>query len=131
MIDPDQIDGKAEMFIDFEDRCTLFDTLILCRFYRDFYQWDELALLMRMATGETLSKAQLQAMAARVTDLTRRFNLREGLTAKDDFLPKRLLSQKLDNGNLITAEELTRLVQDYYALRGWDENGIPIQGRPL
>ncbi len=125
MIDPDQIDGKAEMFIDFEDRCTLFDTLILCRFYRDFYQWDELADLIFMATGQKLSKDDLQAMASRVTDLTRQFNLREGLTASDDFLPKRLLTQKLDNGNLITAEELTRLVQDYYALRGWDENGIP------
>lgn len=126
MIDPDQIEGKAELFIDFEDRCTLFDTLILCRFYRDFYQWEALGELVSMATGLDLSKSELQAMAARVTDLTRQFNLREGLTAKDDFLPKRLLSQKLDNGNLITARELTRLIQDYYALRGWDENGIPM-----
>jgi aldehyde:ferredoxin oxidoreductase len=131
MIDPDQIDGKAELFVDFEDRCTLFDTLILCRFYRDFYPWDELAELVYMATGQRLAKEGLQAMAARVTDLTRQFNLREGLTVKDDFLPKRLLSQKLDNGNLITAEELTRLIQDYYALRGWDENGIPVQNQPV
>ena len=27
MIDPEQIEGKAELFIDFEDRCTLFDCL--------------------------------------------------------------------------------------------------------
>jgi aldehyde:ferredoxin oxidoreductase len=125
MIDPDQIDGKAEMFIDFEDRCTLFDTLILCRFYRDFYPWEELAALMQMATGMDLSKEDLTAMASRVTNLTRRFNLQEGLTRADDSLPKRLFTEKLPDGNGITQEAFTQLVDDYYRLRGWDENGIP------
>jgi aldehyde:ferredoxin oxidoreductase len=37
MISPEQIAGKAELFIEFEDRLTIFDILILCRFYRDFY----------------------------------------------------------------------------------------------
>ncbi len=125
MIDPDQIEGKAEMFLDFEDRCTLFDTFILCRFYRDFYPWEELSTLVSMTTGMNLSKEELTAMASRVTNLTRRFNLQEGLTRADDFLPKRLLTEKLPNGNGITEAELTQLVQDYYRLRGWDENGIP------
>jgi len=125
MIDPDQIEGKAEMFIDFEDRCTLFDTLILCRFYRDFYPWEELGVLVKMATGLDLSKEDLAAMASRVTNLTRRFNLREGLTRADDFLPKRLLTERLPDGRGITKEELTRLIDDYYSLRGWDSNGIP------
>ena len=34
MIPPDQIEGKAEMLIDYEDRLNIFDTLVLCRFYR-------------------------------------------------------------------------------------------------
>jgi aldehyde:ferredoxin oxidoreductase len=42
MIPPDQIEDKAEMLIDFEDRLNIFDTLILCRFYRDLYSWEEL-----------------------------------------------------------------------------------------
>ena len=40
MIKPDQIEGKAELFLEFEHRLTLFDTLIFCRFYRDFYPWE-------------------------------------------------------------------------------------------
>ena len=32
-IDPDQIKGKAKLFVDYEDKMTLFDALILCRFY--------------------------------------------------------------------------------------------------
>jgi aldehyde:ferredoxin oxidoreductase len=51
MIPPDQIEGKAELFLDFEDRLTLFDTLILCRFYRDFYDWDQLAKMIYAVTG--------------------------------------------------------------------------------
>jgi len=35
----DAIEGKAELFIDFENRCTLFESLILCRFFRDIYTW--------------------------------------------------------------------------------------------
>lgn len=127
MIDPDQIDGKAELFLDFEDRCTLFDAMILCRFYRDFYPWEELENLFFMATGIRMSQDGLKALASRITDLTRKFNLQEGLTIEDDFLPPRLLKQKLENGNIITAEELTQLVQDYYNLRGWDTQGVPVE----
>jgi aldehyde:ferredoxin oxidoreductase len=126
MIDPDQVEDKAEMFLDFEDRCTLFDTIIFCRFYRDFYTWEELASVFEMTTGESFSKSDLQAMAARITDDTRRFNLREGLTVKDDRLPKRFLEEKLENGKGITEEQMNYLVQDYYKLRGWDTKGIPL-----
>ncbi len=127
VIPPDQIEDKAELFIDFEDRCTLFDTLILCRFYRDFYPWAELANIVEMTTGIILSKEELQSVASRVTDNTRRFNIREGLTIKDDRLPKRLLTQKLESGKGITNEQMEYLVKDYYRLRGWSEEGIPLK----
>ncbi len=127
MIDPDQIEDKAELYMDFEDRCTLFDTFIMCRFYRDFYPWEELANLYSMTTGIDFSKEELQALASRVTDQTRRFNIREGLTVKDDFLPKRFFTEKLDGRKGITEGELSQMIQEYYTFRGWDENGIPPQ----
>ena len=125
LIDPDQIDGKAELFLDFEDRCTLFDCLILCRFYRDFYMWDELSKIIELTTGLTMNKSELQALAARVTDNTRRFNIREGLTAADDRLPGRFFRESLNNKYQITAEEMEILTQDYYRLRGWSREGVP------
>ncbi|ROQ90980.1 aldehyde ferredoxin oxidoreductase family protein [Desulfosoma caldarium] len=125
MIDPQQIEGKAQLFLDFEDRCTLFDCLILCRFYRDFYQWEELSKIIALTTGEEMEKADLQRLASRVVDSTRRFNLREGLTATDDRLPKRLLQEPLEDGRRLTEEELNRMVQDYYRLRGWSPEGVP------
>ena len=125
MIDPNQIKGKAALFLDFEDRCTLFDCLILCRFYRDFYQWEVLSDIIGLTAGIELDKPDLMRLAARVTDNTRRFNIREGLTMADDRLPRRLLKEGLKEDQRITTGEMATLVQDYYRLRGWDEAGIP------
>ncbi|MCK5915978.1 MAG: aldehyde:ferredoxin oxidoreductase, partial [Deltaproteobacteria bacterium] len=76
MIDPDKITGKAELLIDFEDRLTIFDTLLLCRFFRDLYPWETLVELLQKVTGENIDKAGLGEIATRIADLVRRFNLR-------------------------------------------------------
>lgn len=120
IIPPEQIEGKADLFLDFEDRCTLFDTLIVCRFYRDFYLWDEFSKIIGMTTGMHLDENGLKDLAGRVTDAARNFNLREGLKKSDDYLPKRLLQESLEDGSRITVQELDRLLADYYRLRRWD-----------
>lgn len=123
-IDPEVISDKAAFFLEYEDRCTVFDTLILCRFYRDFY-WDELGRIIALTTGLDLDQKALKQLAARVTDLTRKFNIREGLTRVDDQLPDRLYTEPLENGQRITRDEVETMVKEYYRLRGWDTNGIP------
>lgn len=126
MIDPDQIDGKAAMFVEWEDRLTIFDSLILCRFYRDLYQWEELSLMIKAVTGLELDKDGLRKIAKNIMDDTRRFNIREGLSKKDDFLPKRFYTEALpETGKVITEDQMHRLVADYYKERGWDEDGNP------
>jgi aldehyde:ferredoxin oxidoreductase len=125
-IDPDQIEGKAELYLDFEDRATLFDTLIFCRFFRDLILWDELGTILEATTGMALDKPGLQEIASNVVDATRVFNLREGLTTSDDSLPEPFFANKLaGSGKGVAREELQKMVADYYQLRGWDERGIP------
>lgn len=126
MSDPRHIEGKAQLLLDFEDRCTLFDCLILCRFYRDFYPWQELGRIIALTTGMELDQPALQRLASGVTDSTRRFNVREGLTPADDRLPPRLLKESIEEGRSISAEELEAMVREYYQLRGWDEQGVPL-----
>ncbi|MBI5579817.1 MAG: hypothetical protein HY895_11735 [Deltaproteobacteria bacterium] len=84
--------GKAGVFAEGEDRLTIFDTLIICRCYRDLYQWDPLATIIKAATGMELGVRQMREIAGSVIDDTRRFNLREGLPAQDDRLALRLES---------------------------------------
>jgi aldehyde:ferredoxin oxidoreductase len=129
MIDPDQIEGKAVMFAEWEDRLTIFDSLVLCRFYRDLYQWEELATMIKGTTGLELDTDGLKRIARNISDDTRRFNIREGLTPEDDKLPKRFCAEALpETGKVITREQMELLLADYYRARGWDSEGRPPAG---
>jgi aldehyde:ferredoxin oxidoreductase len=126
MIDPDQIEGKAEMFAEWEDRLTIFDSLILCRFYRDLYQWEELAAVIKGVTGLEIDKERMRSIASAITNNTRRFNMREGLSPEEDHLPGRFYTEALpETGKVITREQMKQLLVDYYEVRGWDTEGRP------
>ena len=125
VIAPEQIEGKAELFLEFEDRLAFFDTLILCRFYRDFYLWDKLGEIFHLVTGLESSEAVLVAKARAIATLIRRFNLREGMTIADERLPKALHQALKDSGKVITEDEMETLLNDYYKLHGWGDDMMP------
>ena len=126
MVDPEQISGKAAIFIDWEDRLTIFDTLILCRFYRDLYQWEDLNRVIQALTGLDTGVEGLKKIAGSIATETRRFNVQEGVSFKDDGLPKRFYNEPLpETGKVITEDQMTLMMKEYYAERGWDETGEP------
>ncbi len=122
---PDQMEGKARIFVDFEDRLNLFDTMIFCRFYRDLYPWDELREVIGATTGMKLKEDDLRGIARNISDGTRTFNIREGLTRDDDTLPRRFFEEPIEEGKIMRREDFDRLLQEYYELRGWDKQGVP------
>jgi len=126
MIDPDRIEGKAKMFAEWEDRLTIFDAMILCRFYRDLYQWDKLITMIQATTGIKLNIAEIRTIAGAILDNIRRFNLREGLTLEDDRIPRRFFQEALpETGKVITEDQMKLLLKEYYGERGWNEKGEP------
>ncbi|MGD9016060.1 MAG: aldehyde ferredoxin oxidoreductase family protein [Desulfobacterales bacterium] len=126
VIDAEKIEGKARVFAEWEDRLTLFDTLILCRFYRDLYQWPQLGEIVKATTGKAMDVADMRKVAAHVTDLIRRFNLREGLTMGDDRLPARFHREVLpETGKGLGADQMETMLREYYRVRGWNEKGEP------
>jgi len=127
MIPSDQMEGKAKLFLEFEDRFNIHDALILCRFYRDIYwDWNYLSTIVEVTTGLKLDENQLRKISSNIQNETRRFNLHEGITSKDDTLPKRFFDEPLGKeGKIIRREDLQKMLQDYYALRGWNVEGIP------
>ncbi len=128
LIPPDQIESKAEMLIDYEDRLNIFDTLVLCRFYRDMYPWEELESILPRVTGQPSTKEDLLKVARNILNMTRAFNLQEGLQIQDDRLPRRITKEALPSGKSITEDEMEYMLQDYYRLRNWNEAGIPVKG---
>ncbi len=122
MIDPSRIKGKAKLFVDFEDRLTIFDTMILCRFFRDLYSWERLQEIVRHVCGISGGEGKLRKIAANVADIVRKFNIREGMGPEDERLPP-ALHRKLENSqHEITEEELNLMLREYRLLRGWESD---------
>jgi len=75
-------------------------------------------------TGTPFSSGHLQEIGGRIFNLERMYNLREGLTAKDDTLPLRMLEEPIFPGQT-RGHPLDRLLPRYYENRGWDADGVP------
>jgi aldehyde:ferredoxin oxidoreductase len=75
-------------------------------------------------TGERFTAGRLQEIGARIFNLERMYNLREGLTAADDTLPDRMLHEPTFPG-MASGHPLHLLLPRYYVLRGWDRQGVP------
>ncbi len=72
-------------------------------------------------TGLELDKAGLQALSARIADVIRQYNLREGMGPADDSLPRRFLQEPVQpSGETLNEAELRQMISEYYARRGWE-----------
>ena len=75
----------------------------------------------------------LSVMGERIFNLERAFIIRQGTIGKDDALPKRVTTERLPihgipgEGQVIG--RFPEFLQAYYAMRGWDSNGIPTKER--
>ncbi len=119
---------KVEAVADLEEKGVLEDSLLLCKFTRTLISWPEMVKYFRLITGVNLSELQLKEAARRIITLSRMYNVRMGISRKDDRLPKRLLRESFRHkGEVrrITEEEMEKFLDMYYDLRGWDENGVP------
>jgi aldehyde:ferredoxin oxidoreductase len=125
LLDPTTIEGKAAHLIEYEDRLTMMDTLILCRFFRTFYPWEKMAALLKLTCGLQTDGEGLKRRAGDIAALIRRFNLREGLTPSDDRLSRGLHRKDLEGIPALDEAEVVKMVQEYYRLRGWDTAGVP------
>jgi len=70
--------------------------------------------------------AEFLEVGERLYNLKRLYNVKCGVDRKDDTLPERILNLKREG--LHAPErlpDLNKMLDEYYRVRGWDENGIP------
>lgn len=123
-----QVEGKAEFTAKMQNLMCVMDALILCRFSQvgkavnvtNHLQW------LNLITDWGMDVTEYMKVGERLFNLKRMYNCRLGVSRKDDFLPFRFLTLNR------TGEDLTnqlppigRLLSDYYAYRGWSEEGVP------
>jgi len=120
--------------IETEDRAAIMDSLILCKFLRGVFEepFAEWAALLRPVTGWDVDADELRRTARRIVVAKRLYNLREGWSRAEDWLPERFLSQplELDSGRRagLSQERLRAMIDAYYAGRGLDASGTPEPG---
>ena len=128
---PYTVEGKAEMVKGLYDENCVLHSLLVCDMPAKFIpiSLDGYSQYFEAATGEVYSKADFLNIADRIETLIRLFNNREGFTRDDDRLPYRTLHEPLPDGpakgQFIGEENLQRMIDEYYELRGWDRSGIP------
>jgi aldehyde:ferredoxin oxidoreductase len=129
MIDRFAYDQKPQRVVDFENRYVIFDSLIICRFIRDIATWERLPKILKALTGADLTIDKLKETANKIVTMTRLFNIREGIRTADDDLPQRFFEQPLlhggSKGNTVDRAKFQEMVNEYYALRGWNAEGMP------
>jgi aldehyde:ferredoxin oxidoreductase len=124
-------DAQVTAAVGTEDRAAVMDSMILCKFLRGVFDepYDEWAGLLRVVTGWDIDAAELRGTARRIVLIKRMFNLREGWTRADDWLPARLLREPIQLGSgrqaALTPDRLHEMIDGYYAARGLDPDGRP------
>jgi len=127
-IDPVDTEYKAELVINQQNLFSIVNSLGICLFATFALAPRQLVNLLYSLTGEEnfSSTTKLLTIGERIYNLTRLFNNREGIDRKDDTLPYRQLEEPLPDGRAKGYTiELESMIEEYYHLRGWDENGIP------
>jgi aldehyde:ferredoxin oxidoreductase len=122
---PYTTDKRAEIVLWHEDIYAAGDALGLCSFTTtsDFSVSPELAAgFFSAAVGEAMSAEELMRAGRRIVTLEKCFNVREGATRGDDRLPWRLMNEESPDrqGAINSPQELDLMLDQYYALHGWD-----------
>ncbi len=128
--------GKGLVVKHFEEMAAIADATGICKnTYNNMevLDWDETAELLQATTGWDLTGAEVQQIGERIVNLERLFIAREGVTRRDDTLPKRFLHEPLPEGSGSSTGsvlELEPMLDEYYRARGWDVvTGLPLESK--
>jgi aldehyde:ferredoxin oxidoreductase len=131
-------DTKARMVWWQELLYAITDSIGVCKFHTIFCavnapKWEEFSKITHLATGMELSKLQLMEIGERIYTLERLFNIREGFSRKDDTLPERFFEEEttlglpIAKGKKIDRKKFEKMLDEYYAQHGWNNDGVPFQ----
>jgi len=110
------------------------DSLVICRFIQEGILGpaaigDNMARAVNLITDGGIDAAYLERCGERIYNLERLINCRRGVTRKDDTLPWRVMHEPIpagpSEGRFCPPEELAKMLDRYYAMRGWDKDGVP------
>lgn len=122
--------GEARLNFYAQNLMCLLDSFKVCKFaiyggvgYTLLVEWYE------MVTGNKTSVEEITAAGERIFNIKRMYNIRHGIGRQDDNLPYRIAkTARNDEATGTYIPDIEPVLDDYYRIRGWDENGVPCPG---
>jgi len=113
-----------------QDNRAYVDSLGLCTVVRGSMNFRDKPKgdVLKAVTGYDFTP-ELMEIGARIYNLERMILNREGIRRKDDLLPERITKEAIPSGptqgRILTGEMYAIMLDEYYEVRGWDEDGVP------
>ena len=129
--DPTGNEGKAKICRDFQDYQSIYNSVGLCKYLSVGRVGPQtISTWINLATGWSLSKEDLMKIGERTFNLKRMYNVKLGMTKRDDTLAERMLKEPTASGKHAgVVPDLEKMLEEYYQLRNWSYNGNPEPGK--
>jgi len=122
---------KGELVAKTQDLMSLLDSIKLCKFI--LYGGAKVTHMLEWfnaVTGLGIDQTEFLMAGERIYNLKRMYNVRCGITKKDDTVPDRMLQEKrMEGGAAENLPPFSEMLDEYYAYRGWDQNGVPTKAK--
>jgi aldehyde:ferredoxin oxidoreductase len=124
------LEQKAEFVKRQQDEKAAQECLGVCQFpYGIGLLTNDLPRLMSAATGDQWTYRRLRIVGERVWTLSRAFSAQVGVDRRWDYLPQKFSDRPMPDGagagHVLSRAQQDQLLDRYYALRGWDDHGLP------
>ncbi|MEW6081930.1 MAG: aldehyde ferredoxin oxidoreductase family protein [Bacillota bacterium] len=104
----------------------LFNSLKLCQFLFSCVPASSILGWVRAVTGWDMEMEEFLQAGERIFNLKRLYNMRHGVSRKDDTIPHRIATLRFaDGGSKDFVPDLEPMLEEYYKARGWDADGGP------
>ncbi len=122
------LEGKPAYTKVFHDLTAVIDSIGLCLFTTFGLGLPDYVDMYNAVCGDIYNNETLLEAGERIWNLEKLFNLQAGIPSSEDKLPRRLIEEPIPEGpSKGEVHHLNELLPEYYAVRGWDEEGIPTE----
>lgn len=128
--DPYSSQGKGPLVKSLQDNRAYVDSLGVCTMARGSMSFSASPKgeVLEAVTGYPFTPKLLE-IGSRIYTLERLIITREGMRRSDDQIPPRIMNDPVqtgpNKGRVVDSETYNRMLDDYYADRGWDSEGLP------
>ena len=128
----EQVEGKAAIVAEIQNRVNALFTLVACRFAEMGMPITVFLNLLKGATGMERTEEEFVQLGETIWNMERLYNLGAGIDGSNDRLPDICFERPEifpEDATNLTRDEFAQLLSDYYEVRGWDARGVPTPER--